>query len=70
MRDVGARDLWQAEALIDAPLVAAVHAAGGRVIAWTANNPARAVDLAAMGVDGLCSDDVAGVRAALFPTAE
>ena len=65
MRAVGARDLWQSEALIDSALVAAVHAAGGRVIAWTVNDAARAVELAALGVDGLCTDDVAAVRAAL-----
>ena len=65
MRDVGARDLWQHEALIDAALVAAVHGAGGRVIAWTVDGLHRATELAALGVDGLCTNDVAGVRAAV-----
>jgi glycerophosphoryl diester phosphodiesterase len=69
MRDVGARDLWQNEVLIDAELVGTVHAAGGRVIAWTVNSPARAVELATIGVDGLCTDDVAGVRGAVVPAA-
>ena len=56
MRAADARDLWQHWSMIDAPLVDAVHAAGGRVIAWTVNDPARAVALAQLGVDGLCSD--------------
>ena len=64
LRDVGARDLWQHEALIDTDLVAAVHAYGGRVIAWTVNDPARAAELTALGVDGLCTDDVTGIRLA------
>ena len=39
-----------------------VHAAGGRVIAWTVNDPAAAVALARLGVDALCTDvpDVVG----------
>ena len=53
------------EVLIDAPLVAAIHATHGRLIAWTVNDPARARQLAAWGVDGLCTDDVAGITAAL-----
>jgi glycerophosphoryl diester phosphodiesterase len=65
MRAVAARDLWQHEALIDRALVDAVHAFGGRVIAWTVNDPARAVELTGFGVDGLCTDDVAAVRAAV-----
>jgi glycerophosphoryl diester phosphodiesterase len=65
MRDVGARDLWQAEQLIDVALVEAVHASGGRVIAWTVNRPERAIELAGFGVDGICTDDVAGIGAAL-----
>lgn len=65
MRDVGARDLWQYESMIDGALVAAVHAIGGRVIAWTVNDPARAAELASLGVDGLCTDDVATVRDAV-----
>jgi glycerophosphoryl diester phosphodiesterase len=56
MRAADARDLWQHWSMIDAPLVDAVHAAGGRVIAWTVNDPARAVALAQWGVDGICSD--------------
>lgn len=61
----GARDLWQHWELIDAPLVAAVHGAGGRVIAWTANDQDAIRQLASWGVDGLCSDDLRVVRDAL-----
>jgi glycerophosphoryl diester phosphodiesterase len=60
-----ARDLWQHWEQIDAALVDTVHGAGGRVIAWTANQPDAIRALAAMGVDGLCSDDLRVVRAAL-----
>ena len=56
MRAADARDLWQHWSMIDAPLVDAVHAAGGRVIAWTVNDAAQAEALARLGVDGLCSD--------------
>ena len=65
MRDVGARDLWQHEALIDAEMISLVHAAGGRVLAWTVNDPDRARELTRIGIDGLCTDDVAATRAAL-----
>ena len=65
LRAVGAVCRWQYEALIDRAMVDAVHACGGRVIAWTVNDPARARELVAMGVDGICTDDVAGVGAAI-----
>jgi glycerophosphoryl diester phosphodiesterase len=55
---VAARDLWPRWTLIDASLVARAHDAGARVIAWTVNSLANAKALAAMGVDGLCTDDV------------
>lgn len=60
-----ARDLWQHWTMIDAALVEAVHAAGGRVIAWTVNDAALAARLAALGVDGLCTDLPREMRAAL-----
>jgi glycerophosphoryl diester phosphodiesterase len=56
MRAAHARDLWQHWTMIDAPLVESVHAAGGRVIAWTVNDPVHAIALARMGVDGICTD--------------
>jgi glycerophosphoryl diester phosphodiesterase len=65
LRSVSARDLWQLVEFIDDSLVRDVHAAGGRVIAWTANDPALIERLAAWGVDGLCTDDVALARGVL-----
>ncbi|GLC27303.1 glycerophosphodiester phosphodiesterase [Roseisolibacter agri] len=67
MRAADARDLWQHWSMIDAPLVESVHAAGGRVIAWTVNDPAHAVALARMGVDGVCTDLPDQMAAALAP---
>ena len=65
LRSVGARDLWQHWAMIDAPLVDAVHGAGGRVIAWTANDAEAMSALAVLGVDGICTD-VPAVAIGLF----
>jgi len=62
LRSASARDLWQQIEFIDDELVHQVHAAGGRVIAWTANDPATVERLAALGVDGFCGDDVEMLR--------
>jgi glycerophosphoryl diester phosphodiesterase len=51
-----ARDVWQQADLIDPQLVIRVHRAGGRVIAWTVNEPGRALSLMELGVDGICTD--------------
>ncbi|AHG90869.1 glycerophosphoryl diester phosphodiesterase [Gemmatirosa kalamazoonensis] len=56
MRAVGARDLWQHWGMIDEALVAEVHRAGGRVIAWTANDRDAMEALTRLGVDGICTD--------------
>jgi glycerophosphoryl diester phosphodiesterase len=56
MEAAGALDLWQHVDKIDKSLVAQVHAAGGRVIAWTVNDDARAKELTRLGVDGICTD--------------
>lgn len=62
LRTAGARDFWPHRLMVDEALVRAVHGAGGRVIVWTVNDPGEAMALAAMGVDGLCTDvpDVIG----------
>jgi glycerophosphoryl diester phosphodiesterase len=65
LRAARARDLWQEWEWIDQPLVDAVHASGGRVVAWTANDPDAIRMLAAMGVDALCTDTPAIARAAV-----
>ena len=54
----GARDAWPHHSLVDARLVTSVHDAGGRVIAWTVNQRAEIARLTALGVDGICTDDV------------
>ena len=63
----GARDLWQQWEHVDAELVRRVHAAGGRVIAWTVNTAASAAALADLGVDGICTDLIPVVRDAIAP---
>lgn len=63
MRDAAARDLWQHWESIDEPLVETVHANGGRVIAWTVNDVDVARRLIGRGVDGICTDVPASLRA-------
>ncbi len=65
MLDVHVDALWQEAHLIDEPLVAAAHAFGTRVIAWTENDAAHARVLIAMGVDALCTDTPGVLRASL-----
>lgn len=69
MRAAGARDYWIWWEHADGALIDAVHATGGRVIAWTVNDGAAAVRLARLGVDGLCTDDVPAIRQALATAA-
>lgn len=58
MEHCGATDLWPHFPLVTRDLVSGVHARGGRVIPWTVNHAADAARLGALGVDGLCTDDV------------
>jgi glycerophosphoryl diester phosphodiesterase len=58
MSDTGALDVWPHYSLVTPDLVRVVHAAEGRVIAWTVNDAREAGRLAALGVDGICGDDV------------
>ena len=44
------------ERMLDASTVERCHAAGLRVNAWTCNDPDRLVELAAFGVDAVCTD--------------
>jgi len=53
-----ARDVWPHWKLVDQALVNRVHARGCRLIPWTVNSREDARRLAALGVDGICSDDV------------
>lgn len=65
LRSAGASTLWQEWTLLDADLVAEVHAGGGAVVAWTVNDMAAARRLAAMDVDAICTDWPGPLRAAL-----
>jgi glycerophosphoryl diester phosphodiesterase len=56
LRAADARDYWQEWSMIDETLVERIHEAGGRVIAWTVNDPEQARRLAMMSVDALCTD--------------
>ena len=58
MGETGALDVWPHWPLVTAALIAEVHEAGGRVIPWTVNDERLARAFAALGVDGLCGDDV------------
>lgn len=66
-RELGARVLCPALAApdLDAALVSAAHDAGLGVLVWTVDDPAAALALAAIGVDALCTNDPAGLVAAL-----
>jgi len=52
----GSSALWQEWHLIDAPLVDAVHRAGGEIIAWTVNDFESARGLDRLGVDAVCGN--------------
>lgn len=54
--EAGARELWQEAPLIDEALVDGAHERGMRVYAWTVDEPAVAGELAALGVDGICTN--------------
>jgi glycerophosphoryl diester phosphodiesterase len=60
----GARDLWQEASFIDEDLVARAHAVNARVIAWTADDPGQWNTLAALGVDGICTNRIAELATA------
>ena len=55
--ELGAWAAWVYHPLITDRLVAAAHSAGVAVIAWTVDEPARMDRLAAIGVDGICTND-------------
>jgi glycerophosphoryl diester phosphodiesterase len=65
MESVAAACLWMDAGLIDRDLVEAVHAHGGRISAWTVDAPAEMRRLAGLGVDALCTNEVALCRSVL-----
>ncbi|MCU0621378.1 MAG: glycerophosphodiester phosphodiesterase [Gemmatimonadales bacterium] len=56
MDAAGASVLWQGVEFVDRALVETLHAAGRRLIAWTANEEADIGRLMALGADGICTD--------------
>lgn len=54
-----AEDLWQEVDSVDEDLVDRAHSVGAKVIAWTANDPSQWKRLYSIGVDGLCTDNIA-----------
>ena len=54
---LGVWAVWVHHGLITARLITAARAVGVAVIAWTVDDPARVAELAAVGVDGICSND-------------
>jgi glycerophosphoryl diester phosphodiesterase len=64
LEQAGATEWWQDAATVDAPLANRLHEEGCRLYAWTVDDPAQARALDALGVDGLCTNDPARIRAA------
>ncbi len=50
---------------VTARLVAAVHSAGGSVLAWTVNDAAQILHLRSLCIDGLITDDAVAARRVL-----
>jgi glycerophosphoryl diester phosphodiesterase len=65
LRGTDASDFWQHAELVDEALVQQVHDAGMRVVAWTENDAPHARQLAAWGVDAICTDIPGALRTAL-----
>lgn len=62
--EIGAAGLSIYEVGLTAEIIAAIHAAGLEVWVWTINDPGRAMEIAAMGADAVCTDAPAEVIAA------
>lgn len=62
---IGASGLSIYEVGLTSEIVAAIQAAGLEVWVWTINDPARALEIAAMGADAVCTDAPAEMIAAL-----
>lgn len=54
---LGVWAVWAYHPLITRRLLESTHAAGVRLIAWTVDDSARIRELAALGVDGICTND-------------
>jgi glycerophosphoryl diester phosphodiesterase len=58
VRELDCVSLHASHRYLSEPLVAQIHAAGLRVLAYTVNDPARARMLAQWGVDMICTDRI------------
>jgi glycerophosphoryl diester phosphodiesterase len=58
VRRLKPRDVWPHHSLVDAEFAEAATALGLRMIPWTVNEPDDARRLTALGVAGICTDDV------------
>lgn len=61
----GARDLWPHHSIVAEDMVRGAHDHRARVIPWTVNDAEEVRRLAALGVDGICTDDVEALATAL-----
>lgn len=68
-RNLGAAGITVRHEHVTAALIDGAAARGLAVRAWTVNEAAQAVRLAALGVDGLITDDPGAIRAAVVPPA-
>ncbi len=55
--EAGHRALHPYDAIVDRALVDTCHAAGIEINVWTVDDPERMLALAAMGVDGICTNE-------------
>lgn len=68
LEDVGADILWQESPGVDKELVDELHQSDGRVYAWTVDDVSEIAAVAALGVDGICTNRPAVARQALEAT--
>jgi glycerophosphoryl diester phosphodiesterase len=55
--ELGVESMWAYHALVSPRLARVTREAGVRLIAWTVDDAARIGRLAALGVDGVCTND-------------
>ena len=55
--ELGVMSIWLFHALATKRIVDAAHGAGCELICWTVDDAQRMRELAALGVDGICTND-------------
>ncbi len=63
--DAGANTLWQQQEFVDLDLVNMAHEHGGKIFAWTVDDPSRMRELLSLGVDAICTNKPDVARKAL-----